>query len=82
MCHRAVEVDGLGFQIFNATNDEISGDIPTEAFLREECPDTPFTRPMGRMEAPMSNWKIRTLFGFEERHHWRKYFTYPVKAKI
>lgn len=75
-------MDGLGFQIFNATNDEISGDIPTEAFLREECPDTPFTRPMGRMEAPMSNWKIRTLFGFEERHHWRKYFTYPVKAKI
>lgn len=81
-CHRAIEVDGLGFQVFNATNDEITGNVPTEEFLKVTCPKTPFTRSMGKMEAPMSNRKIKTLLGFTERHHWRKYFTYPTKTKL
>jgi nucleoside-diphosphate-sugar epimerase len=71
--HLCVEKDGLGFQIFNAVNDEIIADIPTEAFLAKHAPGTPITRPMDTFEGPMSNRKLRRLLGFEQEHDWRKY---------
>jgi len=64
--------DGLGFQVFNAVNDEITANEPTEAFLRKWVPNTPITRPMGEREAPLSNRKIREVLGFKERHNWRQ----------
>lgn len=68
-----VRRDGLGFQVFNAVNDTITADEPTEAFLRRWCPDVPVTRPMGEFEAPLSNRKAREVLGFREEHDWRKY---------
>ena len=77
MCERCVKVDGLGWQAFNATNDEITNSLSedgnTEAFLKRMCPETPFTRRMGGREAPMSNRKMKEMLGFEEQHHWKKY---------
>ncbi|KAG4414909.1 hypothetical protein IFR04_011932 [Cadophora malorum] len=77
MCERCVRVDGLGWQAFNATNDEITNSLSedgnTEAFLKRVCPETPFTRRMGSREAPMSNRKMKEMLGFEEQHHWKKY---------
>ncbi len=74
ICNLCVEKDGLGFQIFNATNDEITNDSRTEEFLMKECPHTPFTREMGEREAPMSNKKIKDLLGFKEEHSWRRHY--------
>lgn len=74
MCSRALEVSGLGFQIFNATNDGISSTRKTTEFLKEQCPNTPFTREMDEFEAPMSNAKMKRLLGFKEEHPWQKYF--------
>lgn len=74
---RCIETDGLGFQVFNATNDEILADEPTEAFLRRNQPQTPITRKMDEFEAPMSNRKARELLGFREEHNWRKYVKRP-----
>ncbi len=71
--HLCIEKDGLGFQVFNAVNDEITAGEPTEAFLRKWAPNTPITRPMGEREAPLSNRKIREVLGFREQHNWRKY---------
>jgi nucleoside-diphosphate-sugar epimerase len=71
--HLCLEKDGLGFQVFNATNDTITADEPTEAFLKRWAPDTPVTRKMGEWEAPLSNRKIREVLGFKEEHDWRKY---------
>jgi nucleoside-diphosphate-sugar epimerase len=68
-----VRRDGLGFQVFNAVNDTITANEPTEAFLRRWCPDVPVTRPMGEFEAPLSNRKAREVLGFREEHNWRKY---------
>lgn len=65
--------DGLGFQVFNAVNDEITANEPTEAFLRKWAPNSPITRPMGEREAPISNRKIRDFLGFREQHNWRQY---------
>ncbi|KIX03485.1 uncharacterized protein Z518_07038 [Rhinocladiella mackenziei CBS 650.93] len=71
MCDLCVKKDGLGFQIFNATNDEITNANPTEEFLKKECPRTLFTREMGKHEAPVSNRKAKELLGFKEKHGWR-----------
>lgn len=68
-----IEKDGLGFQVFNAANDEIVSREPTATVLRTLAPNTPVTRAMGEREAPLSNRKIRTVLGFKEQHNWRKY---------
>ncbi|TVY41763.1 dTDP-D-glucose 4,6-dehydratase [Lachnellula occidentalis] len=66
---------GLGFQVFNATNDTITikDDLTTKEFLEKECPGTKFTREMGAKEAPMSNRKIREVLGYKDVHDWRNY---------
>ncbi|KAH7333235.1 hypothetical protein BKA65DRAFT_553581 [Rhexocercosporidium sp. MPI-PUGE-AT-0058] len=74
MCDICLAKDGLGFQVFNATNDEITNWEGTEGFLRRMCPDTPFRRRMGEREAPMSNRKIKEMLGFREEHNWKKYY--------
>lgn len=71
--HLCLEKDGLGFQVFNATNDTITADQPTAEFLKRWAPDTPVARPLEGFEAPLSNRKIREVLGFREEHDWRKY---------
>ena len=65
--------DGLGFQVFNAVNDEITVNHPTREFLGAWAPNTPITREMGHFEAPISNRKIRQVLGFKEAHNWKQY---------
>src|ERR1700692_3937592 len=48
-----LEKDGLGFQVFNATNDTITLNEPTAKALARLCPNTPVTRTMGGFEAPL-----------------------------
>lgn len=73
MIHLCIERDGLGFQVFNATNDTITARMPTAEFLATYCPGVPVTREMGEYEAPLSNRKIRDVLGFKEEHDWRRY---------
>tara|TARA_R110002020_G_scaffold372568_3_gene584015 strand:- start:587 stop:1480 length:894 start_codon:yes stop_codon:yes gene_type:complete len=68
-----VKKDGLGYQVFNAVNDEITANLPTTEFLAKWAPNTPITCPMGHSEAPISNRKIREVLGFNEQHNWRQY---------
>ncbi|CZR55908.1 related to nucleoside-diphosphate-sugar epimerases [Phialocephala subalpina] len=75
MCHRGLETNGLGWQVFNATNDTITNLTPTMEFLSALHPEILFTREMTGFEAPMSNKKIRELLSFREEHSWREYFT-------
>jgi len=71
--HLCVEKDGLGFQVFNAVNDTITAYESTKPFLEKWAPDTPITKEMGELEAPISNRKIRDVLGFSEEHNWRRY---------
>lgn len=68
-----VKKHGLGYQVFNAVNDTITANLPTEEFLAKYAPNTPISRKMGPREAPMSNAKIREVLGFREAHDWRRY---------
>lgn len=75
MCERGVFASGLGFQVFNATNDEITNfAASTEEFLKEMCPRVPRTREIVGREAPVSNAKIRGLLGFVQEHAWQEYY--------
>lgn len=65
--------DGLGYQVFNAVNDEITANAPTVDFLGKWAPNTPITGEISGSEAPISNRKIRDVLGFVEQHNWRKY---------
>ncbi|KAL0938225.1 NAD dependent epimerase/dehydratase [Colletotrichum truncatum] len=74
MCHLCVSSEGLGWQVFNATNNEITNNERTTDFLERVSPLTPFTRRMGDHEAPISNRKIQEMLHFKEEHPWRKHF--------
>lgn len=77
MCDRSVAIDGLGFQIFNATNDEVTHPLPTKQLLEKMCTTTLFTREMGLREAPLTNRKIKEVLGFKEEHNWHRYVSSP-----
>lgn len=65
--------DGLGYQVFNAGNDENGAIIPSKELAEEFFPGVPITRELGEYEALFSNRKIREVLGFKEQHSWHKY---------
>ena len=69
----AIAKDGLGFQIFNAANDDSSAVLPTRELLKRFYPDVPVKGELGEYETLFSNRKIREVLGFKEKHNWRKY---------
>ena len=69
----AIEKDGLGFQIFNAAQNDCSSDLPTAELLERFYPNVPVRKPLGEFETLLSNRKVREVLGFEEQHNWRKY---------
>ncbi|MBW3468637.1 NAD-dependent epimerase/dehydratase family protein [Arthrospiribacter ruber] len=68
-----LQKDGLGYQVFNAGNDDNGAIIPTKQLVEEFFPGVPLSREMGEHEALFSNKKIKEVLGFKEEHPWRKY---------
>jgi nucleoside-diphosphate-sugar epimerase len=68
-----LEKDGLGFQIFNAGNDDNGAILSNKELTERFFPKVPKVREMGENEALFSNRKIREVLGFKEQHNWRKY---------
>ncbi|RJG41085.1 NAD(P)-dependent oxidoreductase [Mesorhizobium sp. DCY119] len=71
--HLAVEKDGLGYQVFNAANDDTSSDLPTRELIERFYTGVPLKREIGEYETLLSNRKVRELLGFRPQHSWRKY---------
>ncbi|MBR0555939.1 NAD(P)-dependent oxidoreductase [Ciceribacter sp. L1K23] len=71
--HLCLEKSGLGYQVFNATNDTVTADVTTRALAERFFPGVPFHRDVEGDEALISNRKIREVLGFREEHNWRKY---------
>ncbi len=74
---RAIETDGLGFQVFNAVNDDTSSDLPTKELIDRFYPGVPVKRELGTYETLLSNRKARDMLGFAPEHSWRKYVRQP-----
>jgi nucleoside-diphosphate-sugar epimerase len=75
MVQCCLQTDGLGFQVFNAVNDEIT--VPeeegsSEVWLKKACPETEILGGLGGRESPVCNRKMKELLGFREEFGWRK----------
>lgn len=77
LIQRCVETDGLGFEVFNAVNDENTlpdGRATTIDWLRHFCPESEILdeAALSGMKAPISNEKAKRLLGFKEEFPWRQ----------
>lgn len=68
-----VEKDGLGYQVFNAGNNNNSVNIPSAEIAQRFFPNVPLKHDLAEEEALYSNRKIRDMLGFKEQHNWRNY---------
>lgn len=68
-----LKTDGLGFQVFNAGNDDTSVTLTTQEIIDRFYPGVPVSRPLSEREALFSNRKIREVLGFREQHPWSRY---------
>lgn len=71
MVERCLAVDGLGYQIFNVSNDTHSVAAGTEELRTRFYDGVPLTREMGAQETFYSNAKAKRLLGFAPEHDWR-----------
>jgi hypothetical protein len=65
--------DNLGYQVFNAGNDQNGAIIPSKELAEQFFPGVPITRELKEHEALFSNRKICEVLGFREQHNWQKY---------
>ncbi len=67
-----LRTDGLGYEVFNVSNDDTSVGI-TSAEVRERFyGGVPVTHEMGEYETFYANDKAKRLVGFAPRHSWRE----------
>lgn len=71
-----LQKEGLGYQVFNAGNDNNGAIIPSLELAERFFPGVPISRALGEHEALFSNRKIREMLGFREQHNWQQYVTW------
>ncbi|PIB25598.1 nucleoside-diphosphate-sugar epimerase [Amylibacter kogurei] len=72
MVQQCLVTDGLGFEIFNVSNDDHSVDKTTKELIAEYYQGVP-VGDMDENETFYSNAKAKTLLGFKPEHNWRMY---------
>ena len=72
-----LKTDGLGFQIFNASNDDHSVALTTPEITERYYKGVPVKGEMGADETLYSNRKAREMLGFRQQHPWRNYVKDP-----
>ena len=78
ICELCLGKSGLGFQVFNATNDEITTREDTGDVLEKYAKESKVVGELGKREAPLVNRKVREMLGFKEEHNWKKYLDEKV----
>ena len=71
MVQRCLEVDGLGYEVFNVANADMSVAATTTEIRDRFYDGVEVRREMGRDETFYSLEKARRLLGFEPEHSWR-----------
>lgn len=72
MVDRCLATDGLGFEIFNVSNDDHSVAKTSTELIEEYYPGVPVGE-IGPQETFYSNKKARAMLGYEPQHSWRMY---------
>jgi nucleoside-diphosphate-sugar epimerase len=71
MVECCLKTDGLGYQVFNVSNDDMSVNLTTSEVIETYYKDIPQTRPMGPNETFYSNANAKRMVGFQPKHSWR-----------
>ena len=71
MVDRCLKTDGLGFEIFNVSNNNHSVDLTTSEIADRFYQGVPLTRDMAEDETFYSNRKAKELLGFRPAHNWQ-----------
>lgn len=80
MVHRCLLTNGLGYQVFNAANDDHSVNLSTAELVAKYYADVPMQRQLGEFETFYSTKKAQELLQWKEQHNWRKYISDPRAA--
>ncbi len=64
--------DGLGFEIFNVSNDQNSVDLSTHEIIKNFYPNVPLKYKLDSEECLYSNKKIKSKLGFSPSFEWQK----------
>jgi nucleoside-diphosphate-sugar epimerase len=74
---RCLETDGLGYEVFNVANADMSVAATTDEVRERFYDGVELRRPMGRNETFYSIDKARDLLGYSPQHSWRDVLTDP-----
>jgi nucleoside-diphosphate-sugar epimerase len=66
-----LKTDGLGYEVFNVSNDDLSVGISNQAVIERFYRGVPQKRDMGPNETFYANNKAKRLVGFAPQHSWR-----------
>jgi nucleoside-diphosphate-sugar epimerase len=77
MVERCLETDGLGYEVFNVANADMSVAATTDEVRERFYDGVELRRPMGRNETFYSIDKARDLLGYSPQHSWRDVLTDP-----
>ena len=72
MVQRCLQVDGLGYQVFNVANADLSVGLSAQEVQDRFYEGVEVRREMGRDETFYSIDKARDLLGFDPQHSWRE----------
>jgi nucleoside-diphosphate-sugar epimerase len=66
-----LRTDGLGYQVFNVSNDDMSVNVSSDEVMARFYAGVPVKKAMGRDETFYSSEKAKRMVGFRPRHSWR-----------
>lgn len=78
LVQRCLEVDGLGYEVFNVANADMSVAETTDEILERFYDGITVSRRMGRDETFYSVDKARDLLGYAPQHSWRDVLPDPT----
>ena len=73
MVDRCLAVDGLGYQVFNVSNNNHSVAALTSDLVKRFYSGVTLTRDLGQDETFYDNSKAKKLLGFKPQHDWRNH---------
>ncbi len=71
MVDRCLKTDGLGYEVFNVSNDDLSVGLSNEEVRARFYAGVEVRREMGERETFYANDKAKRLLGFAPQHSWR-----------
>ncbi|WP_227268655.1 NAD-dependent epimerase/dehydratase family protein [Roseobacter weihaiensis] len=77
MVQCCLTTNGLGFEVFNVSNDDHSVGLSTAQLRARFYPDVPLRGEMTETETFYSNAKAKRLLGFAPQHSWREVIKLP-----